>query len=129
MRCQSRRFTPPILSCAHRGWTYNSNSFTPCPAGATTRDDLPNQFAGITFFDGKPEEKASLAPDSESKRAGRIFSTWTFVPGRPIFVACHYALTTVMLMRPLPKEVHACTVVYNSRPIHRGATRHRKDRM
>jgi hypothetical protein len=38
-------------------------------------DDLPHRLAGITFFDGKPEEKASLAPDSESKAAGKSVST------------------------------------------------------
>lgn len=78
--------------------------------------DLPQRLAGLTFFDGKPEDKASLAPDSESKSNGKSISTWNFgVGGRPIWVACRYAWTTVTLTRELPKQIRACSVTYNSR--------------
>jgi hypothetical protein len=55
-----------------------------------------------------------VAPDSESKRAGKTIAQWAFTPVRqPVFVACRYALTAIMLARPMPKDVRACTVTYN----------------
>src|SRR4030081_2831885 len=50
----------------------------PVPGWLTSLEDMPHSLAGITFFDGKPSEKASLAPDSETKVKGNIVSTWTF---------------------------------------------------
>jgi hypothetical protein len=88
----------------------------PVAGWSVAMDDLPNRFAGITFFDGKPEEKASLAPDSETKAGGRAVSTWSFGSGdRPVCVACRYAWTTVKLTRELPKPVRSCTVTYDLR--------------
>src|SRR5271167_4016216 len=61
----------------------------PVAGWSVAMDDLPHSLAGITFFDGKPEEKASLAPDSETKAAGKSISTWSFESGgRPVWVAC-----------------------------------------
>jgi len=79
-------------------------------------DDLPHLFAGITFFDGKPEDKASLAPDRESKANGKSVSTWSFAGGgQPIWLACRYAWTTVTLTRELPRQIRACAVTYDPR--------------
>ena len=88
----------------------------PVAGWSVAMDDLPHSLAGITFFDGKPEEKASLAPDSETKAAGKSVSTWNFESGgRPVWVACRYAWTTVTLTRELPKPVRSCAVTYNPR--------------
>jgi hypothetical protein len=80
-------------------------------------DSLPNILAGITFFDGKPENNASLAPDKQTRQNGKDVTFWNF--GRdskqPIFIACRYAWTSVTLQRELPKEIHSCTVTYDSR--------------
>jgi len=88
----------------------------PVAGWSTVIDDLPQRLAGITFFDGKPEDKASLAPDSESKANGKSISTWNFgASERPIWVACRYAWTTVTLTRELPRQVRACSITYNPR--------------
>src|SRR5260370_28404333 len=88
----------------------------PVAGWSVAMDDLPHRLAGITFFDGKPEEKASLAPDSETKAAGKSVSTWNFGSGgRPVWVACRYAWTTETLTRALPKPVLRCAVIYNPR--------------
>ncbi len=88
----------------------------PVAGWSVAMDDLPHRLAGITFFDGKPEEKASLAPDSEAKAAGKSVSTWNFGSGgRSEWVACRYAWTTVTLTRELPKPVRSCAVTYNAR--------------
>jgi hypothetical protein len=88
----------------------------PVAGWSAVMDDLPQRLAGITFFDGKPADKASLAPDSEAKANGKSISTWKFgADGRPVWVACRYAWTTVTLARELPRQVRACSVTYNSR--------------
>jgi hypothetical protein len=79
-------------------------------------DAAPHQLAGLTFFDGKPEEKASLAPDSEVRVKGKVHSTWTFpAGGGPIWVACSYAGTNLTLSRVLPKSARSCLITYSGR--------------
>ncbi len=88
----------------------------PVPGWSVSAGDEPHLLAGITFYDGKPEEKASLAPDSETKRNGKTISTWTFASGEHgTWLACRYAWTSVVLTRELPKRVTKCSVVYNTR--------------
>jgi hypothetical protein len=90
----------------------------PVPGWSVAHDIIPTRFEGITFFDGKPEENASLAPDSEVKRAGKTLSTWTFNPGaRPTYAACRYLLTNVMLVRPLPKGIRTCSITYGQNDV------------
>jgi len=89
---------------------------TPVAGWSAGLDELPHRLAGITFFDGKPEEQASLAPDSEAKAGTRSVSTWNFGSGgRPVSLLCRYASTTVTLVRELPKSVRTCAVTYNPR--------------
>jgi hypothetical protein len=47
---------------------------------------------------------------------GKSVSTWSFGRGgRPVWVACRYAWTSVMLTRELSKPVRNCAVTYNLR--------------
>lgn len=79
-------------------------------------EELPYLLAGITFFEGKPEDNASLAPDSERNANGKTISRWNFPSSRPpIWLACRYAWTSVTLARELPKEIRVCTITYNPR--------------
>ncbi len=71
-------------------------------------DGMPHQLAGLTFYDGKPEEKASLAPDSHVNN----ISTWKLDAARPAWVECHYAGTDVTLTRELPRGTSVCVVTY-----------------
>jgi hypothetical protein len=78
-------------------------------------DGMPHQLAGLTFFGGKPEDKASLAPDKQAAVKGKIVASWIFdVSGRPIWVACQYAWTNVVLTRELPKGTRTCSVTYTA---------------
>ena len=87
----------------------------PVPGWSVTSEGLPHELAGLTFFDGKPEDKASLAPDREAPGKGKIVSTWTFGAGdRAVWVACRYAWTNLILTRELPKKTRTCTVTYAS---------------
>jgi hypothetical protein len=89
----------------------------PVPGWSAAVDKLPNLLAGLTFFDGKPEDNASLAPDKQTRQNGKDVAVWNFGAdtNRPVYVACRYAWTTVTLQRELPKEVRSCTITYNPR--------------
>jgi hypothetical protein len=87
----------------------------PVPGWSVTTDGMPHQLAGLTFFDGKPEEKASLAPDKQVAVKGKSVASWMFdVSSRSIWVACQYAWTNVVLTRELPKGTRTCSVTYTA---------------
>ena len=79
-------------------------------------DDAPNQLAGITFYDGPPQEKASLVYDDITRAAGKQIAKWSFAPHaqRPIWIACSYSGTSVVLAKALPANVTGCTVTYDA---------------
>jgi hypothetical protein len=76
--------------------------------------DLPIRLAGVTFYDGPPEQKASLVYDSESPSRGKRIAIWRFAPRSEIWLACSYAATNVVLSRPLPRATSTCRVTYIS---------------
>lgn len=88
---------------------------SPVAGWTASADKTPNALAGITFFDGKPEDEASLAPDKTSRQGGKDVAVWTFDAARPVFLVCRYAWTNVTLQRELPKGLRGCTVTYNAR--------------
>jgi len=71
----------------------------------------------ITFFDGPPEENASLVNDSTSRIGGKDIATWRFGASRvrPLWVACGYSGTSISLARNLPTNIRSCSVTYNPR--------------
>jgi hypothetical protein len=86
------------------------------PGWSVGSDNMPHLLAGMTFFDGKPEEMASLVPDSQSVTGGRNVAVWTFgATGRAVWVACHYAGTGIVLQRELPKNTHSCSLTYSTK--------------
>ena len=80
-------------------------------------DDAPHQLAGITFFDGPPQEKASLVYDDMKKTGGRQIASWNFASGSgpQIWVACIYSGTAIQLTKALPANMKSCAVTYDSR--------------
>jgi hypothetical protein len=88
---------------------------TPLEGWSATYDNAPHQLAGITFYDGPPKENASLVYDDIAKSAGKQIARWHFAPAsiRPIWIACRYAATAVVLTKALPATVSGCTVTYD----------------
>ena len=84
----------------------------PVAGWTTASDGMPHQLAGLTFFDGKPEEHASLAPEGAIKDRFATHSIWKFDGTRPIWMECHYAGTSVTLSRELPRGTATCMVSY-----------------
>lgn len=78
---------------------------------------LPNRLANVAFYDGPPEQMASLVPTKEGKRNGREYATWdlesTNETSRPAWIVCEYSDTQVALSRQLPGSVTECNVTYN----------------
>jgi hypothetical protein len=88
------------------------------PAGwEALLEAVPNQIAGITVFDGRPEQKASLVPDNEQKQKAenRLVVTWQLAPLSPegIWLAFSYASTSVVLAKPLPQGATELRVLYD----------------
>ena len=127
-----RRSAPRLLLCFVI-WHVGANAAEPvqCPAQLQVRqqvaapvtgwlaaaDNLPNILAGITFFDGKPENNASLAPDKQTRLNGKDLAVWNFgeYRSRSVYISCRYAWTSVTLQREMPKEIRSCAVTFNPR--------------
>jgi hypothetical protein len=85
------------------------------PGWTVVPETTPHQLAGITFFEGKPEDKASLAPDKEIRVSGKSVASWTFgASERSTWVTCRYAATDVVLKRELPKAIKTCSITYEA---------------
>lgn len=87
----------------------------PIAGWSTMLDDYPHKLESITFFDGPPEEKASLVYDKIEKVAGKQVATWTFDPKgpRPLWITCSYSATNVLLKKSLTPKPAQCSVTYD----------------
>ncbi|MGD1070662.1 MAG: STY0301 family protein [Bryobacteraceae bacterium] len=86
------------------------------PGWSVISDEMPHQLAGLTFFDGNPRDKASLAPDKQTPVNGKTVALWTFGVSRgPIWIACRYASTDRVLARQLPGTIRTCSITYATR--------------
>jgi hypothetical protein len=83
----------------------------PPPGWTVSYSAATVRLASVTFFDGKPEEEASLVYDSMTPGRTYTRAVWTFAPGAHIWLACGYSGTSVVLSRELP-SVTRCTVLY-----------------
>lgn len=85
------------------------------PAGWKPSVDVaPRYLAGVTFFDGDPRARASIAPTRDVAATGRDrVATWDFgVSTTPVWLACRYQQTGVSLVRQLPAAYRQCTLRY-----------------
>ncbi len=82
-------------------------------------DDTPHRLATITFYDGPPEEKASLVNEKSTRLPGKETAEWHFAPqtNRQIWVACGYAGTAIVLAKSLPPNTRTCSVTYNTQQL------------
>jgi len=88
----------------------------PVSGWSERKDPSPNVLAGLTFYDGRPEEQASLAPDEKHVK-GKLVESWELFPNPPRqnWLECIYAGTSIKLARPLPKEIRGCTVTFDEK--------------
>lgn len=89
---------------------------TDVPAGWTaSQSAAPVTLSHVTFFDGKPEEEASLVYDRMTNGRTTNRAEWNFAPGSHIWLACSYSGASVVLSRELP-GIRRCVVVYRRNP-------------
>src|SRR4051794_32118851 len=83
---------------------------TPPSGWALMTDDAPHQLSGVTFFDGTPQEKASLVYNDMKKIGGKQIASWSFAPksGRQTWIACSYSATDIELTKALPASTRSC---------------------
>src|SRR5262245_5781647 len=76
---------------------------TDIPAGWTAGTSaVPVELAGITFFEGNPQDEASLVYDRLTPTSTGTRAVWTFAQNSHIWLSCSYAATRVVLSKLLP---------------------------
>jgi len=85
------------------------------PAGWTVgASKAPHRLEMVTFFEGPPEEEASLAYDDIKNAGKESVAVWTFATSpRGFWISCGYSGTAVVLSRRLPAGVKTCRVTYD----------------
>jgi hypothetical protein len=85
----------------------------PQPGWAEGLSGLPTELAGISVFDGPPEELAELIPDDGTDATDVRSDIWNLPKNdRGYWLTCRYSSTTVTLTRQLPATVTRCEAVY-----------------
>ncbi len=89
------------------------------PDGWTpSQEQAKHVLAGITVFDGRPEEMASLVynHEVEQKAKHRMILSWHLYANSKdgIWLRCSYAATNVVLSAPLPPNVKELRVTYDT---------------
>jgi hypothetical protein len=88
----------------------------PQPGWTEGLSGLPTELAGISVFDGPPEELAELVPDDGLHAADARSDIWDLPKSdRGYWLTCRYSSTTVTLTRQLPATVTRCEAVYETK--------------
>jgi len=86
---------------------------TPQAGWTDGQDKLPTKLAGISVFDGPPEQLAEPVPDDGAETRDSRSDIWTLAKNeRGYWLTCRYSSTTVTLTRQLPATVTRCETVY-----------------
>jgi hypothetical protein len=95
---------PPTISV-------NQSIAAPLPtweALANSRLPMPS-LIDIEVYAGHPSKSGALVPDQTSRTNQAEISLWNLPPDEtPYWMACVYADTRVLLIRPLPKQTRQC---------------------
>lgn len=88
------------LAASQPGWTEGQSG-------------LPTELAGMSVFEGPPEDLADLVPDDGTEAADARTDIWNLPKNdRGYWLTCRYSSTTVTLTRQLPATVTRCEAVY-----------------
>jgi hypothetical protein len=101
------------LSCP-AAVTVNEKIGAAQPGWTVTQDSTPNRLAGVTFYDGPIEQKASLVYDERRRGVRSDEHLWRFDSKNPrgYWIACSYSGTSLILSRRIPAAITRCTVTY-----------------
>jgi hypothetical protein len=97
VNCPRKIDTIEKVSKAYRGWrVYEFKS--------------PHYLERISLYSGKPEDMASLKPDS----INRARAIWHLSSNETTYVVCEYNETNFRLTQPLPLHTSQCTLHYDA---------------
>lgn len=86
----------------------------PAPEWAVSYGTLPNRLEAVTFYNGPPQDGASLVYDDLVKAKDSSRATWRFPKDpRGYWIRCSYRGTTLELAKALPGTVSSCRVTYD----------------
>ena len=70
--------------------------------------------AGVTFFNGDPQENQSIAPSRDTALKGRSrIAQWHFGSStESVWLACRYLDTGISIVRRLPASYKECQLTY-----------------
>jgi hypothetical protein len=109
-------FAIPVLAqdryCPNEISTKQSIEKNP-PDWTAKENTNPHTLAGLTFFDGPPEQEASLVYDESHKLSKEDRAVWRFDPSLHIWLSCIYSGTTITLFKQLPPKTTECRVTYS----------------
>ncbi len=99
--CPARLAVSQTTADANPGWKpFNS--------------DEKHPWVGVSFSEGTPDQKVTLAPSSEKKIKGGTRASWTLTPSATgYWVSCLYAQTGAVIAKKLPADATFCEVEYD----------------
>jgi hypothetical protein len=116
----------PALACTSGG---SGAAWIACPAQVSVEQRVAaplgpwevfeeggaHPWNSVSFFDGHPSQGASLVPDTEAEQEGKRVATWKFpAPSdRRYWIGCSYGSTSVMLVRPLDRQISSCVATFD----------------
>jgi len=78
--------------------------------------DEKHPYVGISFSEGAPDQKLTLAPTQEKQTKGGILAVWDFTASSDRYwVSCLYAETSATVAQKLPSDIQSCEVEYDTR--------------
>lgn len=82
----------------------------------TFNSNEKHPYVGVSFSEGPPDKKATLAPGKEKKIKGGTLAIWDFpTTAEGYWVSCLYAETSATVAQKLPSDVQSCEVAYDVR--------------
>ncbi len=87
------------------------------PDWSATRSPTLHRLRALSFYYGPVSEKAELKPKFYRKSKAVFVDEWTFnrTELQPIYMACSYGQTDIILSQAIPTEVKFCTLSYDGR--------------
>lgn len=101
--CPSVLDVEQTITSTHSGWSL---------LGTNGR----HRFIGVEFSEGPPDQKAILAPSTESYEQSKMISIWIFPPSNQgYWVSCMYSNTSAVVTQRLEDGISLCEVEYDGR--------------
>lgn len=85
----------------------------PAPEWSLSYSATPSRLEMVTFYNGPPQDEASLVYDSWSNAKDTSIATWKLPKdSRGYWIKCSYSGTTLELAKALSPAVSSCRVTY-----------------